>query len=332
MNTLFFVNCSKEDKFAHKDAMNLGVKLVAPTPDFDKYEDDLIHPCVRYIEGGFAGHDWWMVGTPFKDYDESKENPILYYGDSREDGTPPLVWVPLAIISDTPSTGYNSDPSLFFDKGKLWIFWRESGTPDCHELNYERATFACYTEDGVNFSSKKFFAGEISDFEDSEVCPIVVKWNGRIALYGTHYLFKPKRKSKGLSIWHIQDDDLETTDFFKKVRDVAVDTPKALKFWHFDLFTHDNIYYCVATSENARSIFLGRSFDGEHFKFWDTPLLTKKETGRGYFYKPSALVKNGIFYLWHPVAEEGTTSKTSRIWMSEISFVDLLNILERNEN
>lgn len=329
---LFCLGCSKGDHFLYKDAMNLGVKLDAPTLEYEKYEDDLIHPCVRYIEGGFAGHEWWMVGTPFKNYDESKENPILYYGDSREDGTPPLSWTPVAVIADTPLKGYNSDPSLFFEDSKLWIFWRESQTPDCLDNNYERATFGCYTEDGKNFSSKKIFAGEVSDNKDSEVCPIIVKWNNRIMLYGTNYLFQPKRKSKGLSIWYMDGNSLDKDRIFTKIKDVSIKTPKALKFWHFDLFTYNNIYYCVATSENARSIFLGKSSDAENFVFWSTPLLTKKETGRSYFYKPSALVKDGIFYLWHPVLEEDTSSKTSRIWMSQIPFSDLIKILEDNEN
>lgn len=33
---------------------------------------------------------------------------------------------------------------------------------------------------------------------------------------------------------------------------------------------------------------------------------------------------NGGLYLWTPVAEQGITPRTSRIWMSEILFEDLM--------
>lgn len=325
---LFIFSCSQTDDSMPDDAMSLGTKLVAPTPNPEKYFDDLIHPCVRYIEGGFAGHDWWMVATPYRGNDESIENPILYYGDSRDGGKPPLEWIATGIVEDTPSQGYNSDGVIFFDQGKLWVFWRENHTNDCRTNNYERATFGRYTLDGISFSEKKLFAGEKSMTRDSELCPIITRRKDKIILYGGNYEFKPKRRPHGIAIWDIDNNDLLNSEFV--LREIGnLDCGSIFKFWHFDLFTYSDLYYCVATPEKAGAIYLGVSEDGLNFKFWKRPLLSTKGTGRSYFYKPSALVKDGMFYLWHPVAEEGITPRTSRIWMSEINFEELLKSLDQ---
>ena len=40
------------------------------------------------------------------------------------------------------------------------------------------------------------------------------------------------------------------------------------------------------------------------------------------------MVLNGVFYLWCPVAEQGILPRTSRIWMSQINFEDLIKKLD----
>lgn len=323
---LMFFSCEKSEKYKSDDLMELGVKLTIPTPNPEKYFDDLIHPCVRYIEGGFGGHDWWMVATPFRGNDDSIENPILFYGDSRDGGLPPVEWFASAIVEDTPSQGYNSDGAIFIEQDKLWVFWRENHTQDCYSSNYKRATFGRSTVDGFSFSEKKVFAGEKSLVKDSELCPIILKRDGMISLYGAHYEFKPRRQSHGLAVWNLDGDNLESSKF--EMNQIGnLDCPPGFKFWHFDIFFYSDKYYCVATPEKADAIYFGISIDGVNFKFASRPLLSSGGTGRTYFYKPSALVKDGIFYLWHPVAEKGIKPRTSRIWMSRINFNELLDKL-----
>jgi len=323
-----FLSCKSQAISVEQNAMTLGVKLVAHTPEPSKYFDDLIHPCVRYISTGIAGHKWWMVGTPYRGGDTSIENPILYYGDSIVEV--PQKWTATGIVEDTPKTGYNSDPCLYFDGSKLWIFWRENGTPDCAKNGYSRATFGKYTSDGVTYSPKKLFAGEKSGTVDSEMCPIVVNLGGHVRLFGCHHEFSPDRIPLGLSVWDLENNDLENKQFVKAI-DVLPIYKVGFDFWHFDLFDYEGKHYCVVTPESANEILLGRSDDGINFKFWNTPLISTKVTGRSYLYKPTALVHNGVFYLWYPVAELGVSPRTSRIWMSKIKFSDLIRILETQD-
>lgn len=329
-----FISCegassiNKAVDLKETNAMQLGVKLIAPTPHPEIYFDDLIHPCIRYIPGGFSGHDWWMVASPYRGSNPLIENPILFFGDSRVGGFPPLTWTAVGVIEEIPSLGYNSDPNIYFDGTKLWVFWRENGALDCSSLGYTRGVFGKSTTDGFSFGPKKFFAGEVTGTVDSEMCPIIVNFDGQLKLYAVHHTFTPTRLPLGISIWDIENNNLEKNQF-TKTKDVLPVYKTGFDFWHFDVFKYKLKYYCVVTPEVANEILLGQSDDGENFIFWDKPLLSSNVTGRSYFYKPSAMVHDGIFYLWYPVAELGVMPRTSRIWMSEINFDDLIRILEK---
>jgi hypothetical protein len=313
------------------DAMKLGVKLIADTPA--KYLNDLIHPCVRYIPEGFAGHKWWLAASPFPTDSITQiahsdlENPLLFYGDSREGDLPPLEWTFVKVIEETPPvTGNNTDPALYFDGKGLWVFWREGLTADNYAKGVVWATWGRYTTDGVHFSEKKLFAGKPGRNNDTEMCPIIVKFDKQIKLYGSDWEFLPDMQPNGLAIWTLKDNDLQKNQFVleKRIKQFAFE---GFKLWHFDLFSYKRKIYCVCSSSQAWEVYLGVSEDGENFKFWEKPLISYKETGRFYFYKPTAMVHQGIFYLWHPVEEIGAKPRTSRLWLSEIPFEELLDNL-----
>lgn len=308
--------------------MQLGVSVLAWTPDAEKYQNDNIHPCVRYIPGGLGGHDWWMVTTPYPNYTVSAENPILYYGDSVN-GEPPLSWQGGIVIEDTPAYGYNSDGNLFYDGTGLWIFWRENNTPSCEANNTTRGVFGVYTTDGVNFTQKKFFAplgfSESGKTGDCEMCPCVVKIDNAIHLFGTYYEFTPVQQCYGLCSWNIQDNNL-VDNVFVLDKKIGILTPIGFDFWHFDMFEYDGKFYCVATAEDAKKIMLGVSPDGFNYKFWGTPLISTEITGGDYFYKPTALVLNGVLYLWHPNRINGK----NQIYMTSKNMEDVLRELNKN--
>jgi hypothetical protein len=313
----------------NKNAMKLGVEVLNWTPQPDKYLNDNIHPCVRYISGGFAGHKFWMTTSPYPNSNAQVENVILYWGDSPDGGiTPPLTWKGGTVVVDTPATGYNSDPNIYYDGTKLWIFWRENSTPDAASVG-GRATFGVYTTDGTTFSQKKMYAPlsfAIDGKEgDSEMCPIVMNVNGKLRLYASYYEFTPNRHPYGLAIWDIANNDL-INNTFKLTKYAGMLYKPGFNFWHFDMFTYNSMYYCIVTPEEADQILLGVSSDGENFKFWSMPLLSTAVCGAVYMYKPSAMVYNSILYVWHPVKINGI----SRIYMSSGGFDNILATLNNS--
>lgn len=307
----------------NKNAMQLGVEVLGWTPNPEKYKDDNIHPCVRYISTGFAGHKWWMVTTPYFGADATIENPILYWGDSRTGELPPLTWSGGTIVQDTPTSGYNSDACIFYDGVGLWVLWRENFTPDA---NATRSTFGKYTTDGITFTEKKLFAplgfDLVGKTGDAEMCPIVVNFDGATKLFGCHYEFTPNRHPYGLAIWDIAANDMVNNQF-TLTKTVGQLYKEGFNFWHFDLFKEEANYYCVVTPESGNEILLGVSTDCENFKFWGVPLLSNEIAGASYLYKPTAMVHQGVLYVWHPVKIDGR----SRIFMTQKPFTDVLKIL-----
>ena len=128
---LFIYKLNKQiyDKFhiveaAMPQGKELQVDLTLLHKKSPKYGDWLIHPCVRYIPNGFAGHKWWMVCTPYPNFNSYCENPVLFCGDGD---SVPTKWDFVAIVQDSHKHGYNADGCLYFDGEKLWILWKEDG-------------------------------------------------------------------------------------------------------------------------------------------------------------------------------------------------------------
>lgn len=309
------------------NAMNRGVKVLDWTPDASTYHNDNIHPCVRYIPG-FAGHDWWMVTTPYYNTDSSIENPILYYGDSGANGTPPTSWQGGTVVEPTPSNGYNSDGNLFYDGTKLWVIWRENYTADCTAHNVDRGVFARYTTNGTTFSEKIYLCG--NDFShtgktgDTIMCPCVFTIESSIKMLASYYEFSPVKQSYGFSEWAASG--VLGNNAFTHNHNVGILHDNDFNFWHFDIFAYNGKYYCVASPESGEAIYMGVSNDGINYTFWGTPLISMNLYGDYYFYKPSALVKDGVLYLWHPVKNAGVSS----IWMDSRSMAEVLAVLNNN--
>lgn len=302
-----------------QQSMPLGACVEIQTPDIDKYNNDCLHPCIRFIPEGFMGYNWWMIQSPYYGRNNKIENPILYYS---KEATFPLNWECIGIIRDTPDKGFNSDPTLYYEDNKLWIFWRECFTPLCDNLTVSMATVGYSTLDGVNFSELKVFLTQKDENYDMEQCPILIKRNNKYLFYTVHYQYKPIRKSLGLAIW--EGTSLEKPDFILKQTNSFDSTftcdkykqlrvaryllflPKPLKhdLWHFDLFEYKNKLYMFSVAEWGDNIMLSISDDYENFKTIRKPLVnshySEKYIGyRQYYYKPTAFIDNNILYLYY---------------------------------
>lgn len=97
-------------------------------PEKSNTHGDVVHPCVRFVEKGFEGHQWWMIYTPYYDSISAMENPILCYADS-EKGKAPTAWTYYCTIREQPVSGYNSDPTMLFSNDNLYVFWRVTAQP-----------------------------------------------------------------------------------------------------------------------------------------------------------------------------------------------------------
>jgi len=325
-------------RFYPHQSMPVGEVINIKTPE-EKYHNDCLHPCIRYYKTPFAGFHYWLVQTPWYLYNDKIENPILYKTNDLTDFGDGVV------VCDSHGCGYNSDPAIFRDGDKLYVFWREYQTSLCNDLGCQKVTVGVYTHDGVTFSDKVVYLVDNNIDSDTEQCPILIKRKTkegeRYYFYATWYQYKPEPHNKGIAIWEgtslvIPDfqlinlapfDSVYTCDKVKqkKIGNHLWFIPKPLKFdlWHFDLLEYQDRLYMISCSNMGENIMFSESEDYVHFKTRRSPLINahyceKNEVPRQNLYKPSGFIQDDIFYLYYTSTPWSMNEGSNKLRVSKI--------------
>lgn len=314
--------------------MQRGILCHIEDPTGESTYGDVVHPCVRYIEEGFEGHRWWMIYTPYYASNEKLENPRLCYSDAA-DGEPPVKWSFYCQIAETPETGYNSDPTMLFHNGQLYIFWRECFTSRTDLYGCHMLTIGCkIRKKHITYFTKPLMM-EKSLTTDREVSPNIIARNNIFRAYAIHIdwnpdyiyhipnfiaskLYKYKliylmdsigishmNESHGVAIWDSKSLDQD----FRYVCTIPFgNSSKLYQPWHMDIFidslTQTGIYAVVLSRLRHGSICLARSEDGEKFYFFNKPLMTSKTAGLIGLYKPTAVQAENNLYLFYTAVDK----------------------------
>lgn len=317
----------------------------------DTNHGDVVHPCVRYIPEGFLGHKWWMVYTPYYAANANVENPVLCYADS-DPAIAPIEWRVYCLVQEQPEKGYNSDPTLFYDEGNLYVMWRENLTKRCDEAGFVRATFGAKV---INGGIGEVFGPLVGtkDFDvDPEVSPTFIKQAGKYRCFSMHLKFHskhihclngvPKRvvsalalildilgiwsqqKSYGIAQWSAEKlEGPYTLDRTVKFTNCN----KLYRPWHMDLFENKGVLYAIVqTNQCNADICLAKSMDGEHFMMYQKPLITNKSINMVGIYKPTGLVVDRKFYLYY-TAQHPHDRKLNILCRTCSGFDDILNCI-----
>ncbi len=321
---------------------------------------DVVHPCVRFVKEGFEGHQWWMVYTPLYGGDDSLENPRLCYADSVTDGAP-TEWEYYCTIRNCPKTGYNSDPTIFFKEGRLYVFWREVDTPEANKLSASYITTGCYVEhkNVVYLCDPQLIEplGREAIHDDREICPTLIDRGDTKRFYTMHLTLAPSFifnipsqissfiyrhniffllkalglysniKSHGVAMWDSNNIEgkyhyIHTIPFANQSR--------LYQPWHMDIVQNENktnLYAVVQTSLFFADICLTYSRDGEQFTFFKKPLLTSWSIGMSGIYKPTALVVDNRFYLYY-TARDNDDFRLNRLYVTSMEWSTLLQMLK----
>ena len=341
--------------YTSKGTMPKGILCNVEDPTIDITHGDVVHPCIRYIEEGFEGHQWWMVYTPYYAENDKLENPRLCYADvSKEDL--PVKWKYYCSIVEMQETGYNSDPTMLFCNDQLYIFWREYLTPKTKALGCYSLTVGCKVCEKQITQLSEYQLMETSSFFDKEVCPTFLEHNGKFRAYSIHLewdskwvfkipsflaskLYKYKivylidalglcdiNKCQGVAIW--DSDSLEENFHYSRTVQFE-NTSKLYQPWHMDIFQSseqgDNALYAVVQSKQRFArICLSKSVNGKAFRFYDKPLMTSKTAGMIGLYKPTAMQVGNKFYLFYTV-QDNKDSNLHRLFVTSMDWKDLLD-------
>lgn len=333
-------------------ALSPGELCSVEPHNYEINKGDIVHPCVRYIPNGYLGYKWWLVYTPYYKSDASLENPILCVGDSDNEKYP-THWNFYYEVCKGHDKGYNSDPNLFYDGAKLYVYWRENQTDNCDQYGVSRATFVGVIEkDGIR-KIKEPILTATEEHIDHEVSPAFIKFRNRTLAYAISVQFfspglrkLPRsirqiinpillaldllgfyhlRVSYGITIW---EGDNPCKPF--KLKDRKQPRRKNILYqpWHIDVFEDDDVLYAVIQSNQCNAdIILARSDDGETFTLYDKPLITNEEIKKTGIYKPSAITVNGQFHLLY-TAQDYDNRSLNKLYHSSCDFKTLLNDLK----
>lgn len=348
MGTLrFFLSIYRKLQYAVCGRVEIGLmndgRVCTHTPFEEEINHgDVVHPCVRYIPVGYLGHKWWMVYTPYYAANVKTENPILCYGDS-ETSDPPIHWIVAYQVQGQPKIGYNSDPTLFYENGKMYVMWRENLTERCIKAGYIRATFGAEVcENGIGEVFGPLVGTKDSD-EDAEVSPTFIKMkDGKYRCYAMHLRFHlswiqqlspffkklmnsitnimdilgiwSQQKGYGYAIW--ESDDI-TTPFVYLSTIKFSNCNKLYRPWHMDLFEYnDDLYAIVQTNQCNADICLAKS-DDITFRMTNIPLMTNKTCGKVGIYKPTGGIVGDKFYLYY-TAQDIDNRKLNKFYLTGI--------------
>lgn len=309
----------------------------------DNSQGDIVHPCVRYISQGFRGHKWWMAYTPYLGANANIENPRLCWGEENGEGSP-VKWHIEDIVKNGYIIGYNSDPNLYYENGKLYVYWRENDTDRLLSRGAHRGTFCkVYSETSVEEYDEPVLS-EKMEYEDKETCPTFIKTGEVYSAYAMHLRFKNEKiigkpliqriimltdllgiysqqKFKGVAQW---TSESPVSPFQYKHSVKFSNCNKLYRPWHMDLFQYeDALYAIVQTNQSNGDICLAKSTDGVHFRMYSKPLITNKSCGGFEIYKPTALVVNGILYVYYTF-QLPEREKYNMLHVSSMDFHELL--------
>jgi hypothetical protein len=305
---------------------------------------DVVHPCVRYIHEGFEGHKWWMVYTPYYASNDKTENPILCYAEDNST-KPPIFWKIYCQVQGQPPKGYNSDPSLLFDKGKLYVMWRENLTLETDKYGFARASFCGLVHDGKIQRVAEPLVGTVDPETDPETSPtFMANSDGTYTCYAMNLRFHSKtvkkmpsfikklllvidllgfwseQKSFGIAQW----EGVSPTKAFKLKRTVRFQNlNKLYRPWHMDIFDCvGKRFAIVQTNQSNADLCLAESSDGINFYMFNLPLMTNATSSKIGIYKPCAGVVDDTFYLYY-TAQDNDNRKLNKLYLTTTSW-DLL--------
>lgn len=321
----------------HYTKRNHICEIPVSTLHEEKYRNDCLHPCWRVVEQNRIGK-YWLVQSPYYAWDDSTENPILYHSHKVSQICSETSGVE---VIGTPFKGYNSDPMIYAEDGKIWVFWREWNTPLCDKLGVKIAVVGVSTVDGETFSKQHVYITSSTNNHDKTQCPILIKKDGKYLFYACWYNYNPKRENLGIVIW--EGTSLENPDFnikelitIPKYEINIIEKRKKYQFgqvkvyriwnhlfdlWHFDLIPYKGMLLMVAVEEWGQQIKLFYSTDFKNFKMLKKPLVDvrcfKNNYGHNALYKPTAIVELNVLKLLFTSCNKEIPQENI-LWLTEI--------------
>ena len=173
-------SCGNPLPYAEDLPQNIRILDLSCTSGFG----ECVHPCVRYIPEG-AGKGGWryiMALTPLPRGIEYFENPEFLVSDDGEKWRIPQGGKSPVIAPPSSWVGYNSDPMLHYENGKVIMIYRRT---EYMGKGASVQLLLTETDDCVNWSRPSVIMTEFHDRRDLAVImsPALIKKEGEYLLW-----------------------------------------------------------------------------------------------------------------------------------------------------
>lgn len=308
------VACSKEDPVFKEEDFEL---CDLPLPD--GYPNSWTHAGIEYVMDGYGGFHYFLTCSPYPNYNDDYENPMLFYAEARAGNIPPTSFTPYPHnpLQSDPGDGYNADPDILYADSSLHIINRPYLRPDSIWVNIQHSVIIneklCFTKPTILYSNHQepYNFGQDSLSKTTLISPSLVKYNGKYRCY--HLVtnsYNDNSDCKGIVI--MEGDSISTNDPFKMIKIGQINACPA-KPWHMDVFQYSGKLYAIVCAyvpkenhfQNIPIVgrflvkerhcyqYLAVSDDGINFKVYPKPLTTINS------YRSSAFVReDGMFILY----------------------------------
>jgi|GEM_PF-1087224 len=240
-------------------AGNIRVLDVSGTADFA----ELVHPDVLYIQHGF-GHEnkhYLMTGTNFPDNNDYYETPEFLVSSNGTEWSVPDLGVSPLIERAADWAGYNSDPSLFYENGVVYLIYRRVHVHCRHTIV---SLLLLSSNDGIKWTTEQVVM--------DKKCPkdkIAVLMSPSLLRLGGSYVMwyvEEEDEPGTYSIFRCESSDLKT--WKKAERIFLTDFEKGAEPWHIDVVCAGSgrlimsLCYFNKAEESVKNIAIAESSDG----------------------------------------------------------------------
>ena len=293
-----------------------------------------VHPDVVYFADGWAGYKYWMIYTPYPDWENKTEyeNPSLIASNDRHTWVVPSgITNPLAAAPPGAfgGTGYNSDPDMVYndDVNQLWIYY-----------------------DSYNNSVIKYTLIRINPDMSIEV---------PIELYSSPNDVNLMQRSLAIikdgDSWHMWAENNSAPNHvqyrsssdgidWSSSNDVDMGMAPGMyaDLWHINVEKIDDEFIMITNGPSAAGcLFLARApiSDPTHFSTYDSPILTPRYMSTTAWdaqtiYRACSLynASTDVFSVWYSGYRTDASMNKYRIGYTEIDYSTMIGNLDTAES
>lgn len=281
--------------------------------------NQFVEPATVRVPGGWHGHEYWMITTPYPYGDGCSENPCLVYSDDGNTWytpsgvTNPLVNPPTLPCTDPNFSDLNSDPGVVIVADSMYIYYQQTYHASSQQFPDGYTTFVRLTFDGTSVHGPivlRLPSNQEFKLDNFPMSPSVVRdpVNGEYLMW---YVYATTCDFTSPSNTLVLRTSCNGVDWSAPT-DCPISNEQG-SLWHMSVMKDGTTYkmlYCSIKNVSGLAncgftdLYYAESADRVHWRSATSPVLASNRSSNtpwdnGCIYRSSFTVTNGQFDIWY---------------------------------